>query len=125
MIKQSQIEIATEFLTLCGTGRVREAFDHYVAHNFQHHNGYFPSDKNSLMVAMEHSAESEPNKAFIVKQTIAAHDRVVVHSHLVRQQGEAEYAVVHILRFEDEKIVEMWDVAQAIPENSPNQLGMF
>jgi predicted SnoaL-like aldol condensation-catalyzing enzyme len=34
-------------------------------------------------------------------------------------------AVVHILRFEGGKIVEMWDVGQEIPKDSPNALGVF
>jgi hypothetical protein len=32
---------------------------------------------------------------------------------------------VHILRFERGRIVEMWDLGQEIPEDSPNALGMF
>jgi predicted SnoaL-like aldol condensation-catalyzing enzyme len=33
--------------------------------------------------------------------------------------------VVHLLRFEHGKIVEFWDVAQAVPEEVENELGMF
>jgi predicted SnoaL-like aldol condensation-catalyzing enzyme len=36
-----------------------------------------------------------------------------------------DIAVVHILRFEQGKIVEMWDVSQQVPKDSPNKLGMF
>jgi hypothetical protein len=32
---------------------------------------------------------------------------------------------VHILRFENSRIAEMWDIAQEIPPDSPNALGMF
>ncbi|MEG0775427.1 MAG: hypothetical protein RR409_19070 [Clostridium sp.] len=38
---------------------------------------------------------------------------------------DKEVAVVHIYRFEGEKIAEMWDISQEIPENSPNENGMF
>jgi predicted SnoaL-like aldol condensation-catalyzing enzyme len=48
-----------------------------------------------------------------------------VHSHVVRAEAGVEYAVVHILRFEGERIVELWDVSQEIPADSPNTLGMF
>jgi len=34
-------------------------------------------------------------------------------------------AVVHIFRFEDDRIVELWDLGQAIPQDSPNRHGMF
>jgi predicted SnoaL-like aldol condensation-catalyzing enzyme len=33
--------------------------------------------------------------------------------------------VIHIFRFEEDRIVELWDVGQEIPEDSPNDNGMF
>lgn len=125
MTVQSKAAIAANFLTMCATGRVAEAYELYVAENFQHHNAFFPSDRKSLLQAMQQSAQTEPNKSFTVKQTIASSDRIAVLSHLVRSKDEQQYAVVHILRFEDDKIAEMWDLGQAIPKDSPNQLGMF
>ena len=40
-------------------------------------------------------------------------------------EGQAEYAVVHILRFEAGWIVELWDLVQEIAKDSPNAAGMF
>jgi predicted SnoaL-like aldol condensation-catalyzing enzyme len=125
MVNQQNAEIATEFLTMAASGKVREAYERHVAASFTHHNAYFAADRESLMVAMEQSAETEPSKAFTVKQIIDAGDRVVVYSHLRRAQPHTEYAVVHILRFDSSKIVEMWDIGQEIPMDSPNALGMF
>lgn len=122
---QRNSEIATEFLSMAASGSVRMAYQRHVADSFTHHNAYFPGDRESLLVAMEQSAASEPNKSFTVKQIIDSGDRVVVFSHLQRAQANQEYAVVHILRFEGSKIVEMWDIGQEIPKNSPNTLGMF
>lgn len=34
-------------------------------------------------------------------------------------------AVVHVFRFQGNLIAELWDVGQAVPENSPNEYGMF
>jgi len=125
MVDQQKAEIAAEFLTMAASGRVREAFERHVARSFTHHNAYFPGDRESLLVAMEESAATEPNKAFTVKQTIESLDRVAVYSHLQRAGSSTDYAVVHILRFDSTKIVEMWDIAQEIPVESPNALGMF
>lgn len=52
-------------------------------------------------------------------------DLVAVLSHLKRANAVVEYAVVHIARFADGRIVELWDLGQEIPEDSPNALGMF
>lgn len=35
------------------------------------------------------------------------------------------YAVMHILRFKDNKIIEMWDFGQEVPAEMPNENGMF
>ena len=34
-------------------------------------------------------------------------------------------AVVHLFRFQNDLIVEFWDVGQPIPVNSPNENGVF
>ncbi len=118
-------ESAVEFLIMCATGSVREAYEKHVDARFTHHNAYFKSDRASLMEAMQKSADEEPNKAFRVMQTIASDDTVAVFSHLQRAQDDISYAVVHILRFDNGKVIEMWDVGQEVPKDSPNELGMF
>lgn len=118
-------DIATTFLQMCSRGQVRDAYDRYVAPGFVHHNAWFPGDRQSLLEAMERSAAAEPNKSFEVKQVVEGGGRVAVHSHLVRAGAGAEYAVVHIVRIVDGRIVELWDLAQEIPKDSPNLLGMF
>jgi predicted SnoaL-like aldol condensation-catalyzing enzyme len=116
---------ATEFLKMCARGDVRAAYERHVAPDFVHHNAWFPGDRESLLRAMEESAAAEPNKSFEVKQVIDGGDRVAVLSHLQRAGADLEYAVVHIARFADGKIVELWDLGQEIPKDSPNALGMF
>jgi predicted SnoaL-like aldol condensation-catalyzing enzyme len=118
-------ETAVAFLRLCAGGAVRDAYARHVAEGFVHHNAWFPGDRESLLLAMEKSAATEPNKAFEPKHVIDGGDRVAVLSHVVRAGAGGEFAVVHILRFEAGRIVEMWDVAQRIPDDSPNALGMF
>lgn len=46
-------ESAVEFLTLCASGKVREAYDRFVADGFRHHNPWFRSDRDSLLEAMD------------------------------------------------------------------------
>lgn len=118
-------EIATTFLQMCARGEVAEAFERFVAQGFIHHNPWFPGDRASLLRAMEEAAIAEPNKAFDVKQVIDGGDRVAVLSHLTRVDADSDHAVVHIARFDDGKIVELWDLVQEIPNDTPNRLGMF
>ena len=114
-----------EFLSMCARGEVRAAYDRFTSADFVHHNAWFPGDRESLLKAMEDSASTEPNKSFEVKQVIEGGDREAVLPHLQRAGADLEYAVVHIVRFADGKIVELWDLGQEIPKDSPNALGMF
>ena len=118
-------DIATTFLRMCAKGDVRAAYERYVSADFVHHNAWFPADRESLLLAMEQAAVAEPNKSFEVKQVIDGGDRVATLSHLVRADAGLEYAVVHVCRIVDGKIVELWDLGQDIPKDSPNALGMF
>lgn len=77
------------------------------------------------MEAMEKSVIEDPNKSFQIRKVVECADSVAVLSRLQRSKVDLSYAVVHILKFEGEKIAEMWEVAQEIPEDSPNELGMF
>ena len=121
----SHADIATSFLRMCARGEVRIAYDRYVSQDFVHHNAWFAGDRESLLRAMEESAAKEPNKSFEVRQVIDGGDKVAVLSHLKRVDAGLEYAVVHIARIVDGKIVELWDLGQEIPKDSPNELGMF
>ena len=116
---------AVSFLELASRGNVSEAYTKYVGAGFKHHNPFFEGTAEALQAGMKANAEQNPNKVLDVKRVIAEDDFVVTHSH-VRQNPEAfGAAVVHIFRFEDGKIVELWDLGQAVPEESPNKNGMF
>lgn len=122
MIKK---EIARSFLKLAGTGNVAEAFTRYVAHEFKHHNQYFKGDRESLMKAMADAHASSPNKSIEVKQIFEDGETIITHSLAHRNDSAAPIAVVHILKFHDNRIVEMWDIGQELMKNSPNDNGAF
>lgn len=118
-------EIAKDFLTKCAFENPREAFQLYVAENCLHHNPYFKSELEALKIAMEEGSRVNPIKLFDIKLMIQEDNFVSVHSRIVQEKEDVEYAVVHILKFEDEKIVELWDVIQNVPEELINVNGMF
>ncbi|HEX9945325.1 MAG TPA: nuclear transport factor 2 family protein [Thermoanaerobaculia bacterium] len=122
---QAQKEAAMDFLRLVAFGKVREAYRKYVGPEFRHHNAFFRSDAESLMAAMEENAAKNPNKVLEIQRALQDGDLVAVHSHIRQQPGDRGAAVVHIFRFKGNRIAELWDVGQAVPESSPNELGMF
>jgi predicted SnoaL-like aldol condensation-catalyzing enzyme len=116
-------QMAMEFLQLAGMGKAREAFDQFIAKDFIHHNQYFKGDRESLLLAMEEASKTHPNKKLTTMFTYEEGDVVVCHSHVFREAGDV--AVVHIFRFVEDKVVELWDVGMMIQKDSPNQYGAF
>jgi predicted SnoaL-like aldol condensation-catalyzing enzyme len=121
----SHKDAATAFLRLVASGKVREAFQKFVGPNFRHHNPFFRGDAESLMVAMEGNAAKNPGKVLEVQRALEDDGLVAVHSRVRQKPGDLGGAVVHIFRFQRDRVVELWDIGQPVPENSPNENGMF
>jgi predicted SnoaL-like aldol condensation-catalyzing enzyme len=118
-------EAAASFLRLASSGKVNEAYQQYVGASFRHHNPYFPGDAEALKAAMQENAAQFPQKTIDIKRVLVDGDLVAVHAHVRLKPGDLGVATIHIFRFEGDRIVELWDVGQAVPESSPNKNGMF
>jgi predicted SnoaL-like aldol condensation-catalyzing enzyme len=118
-------QIAEHFLTLCAKGDSREAFQLYVANEFKHHNAFFKGDRQSLLVAIEENAVSNPNKIFEIQRILEDGNLVAVHSKVQLEHQRVTLAIMHIMQFDGNKIVELWDFGQAAPEEMVNENGMF
>ena len=119
-------EAAAAFLKMAGTGGVEEAYAKFIAPGFVHHNQYFKGDRESLKAAMTAAHQASPNKAVEVKRSFEDGNFVVTHSLVVRgNPAEPNISVVHIFRFEGDKVAELWDVAQLLNADSPNENGPF
>jgi len=116
---------AVSFLQLASSGKVREAFEKYIGNGFRHHNPFFEGSAGALQAGMEENARQSPDKVFTILRTVSEGDFVVTHSHVQQNPDQRGAVVVHTFRFENVRIVELWDVGQPIPESSPNPNGMF
>jgi predicted SnoaL-like aldol condensation-catalyzing enzyme len=113
------------FLRLASSGRLDEAYDNHISPNFRHHNPYFRGDAESLKAGMAEAHKKFPNTTLDVQRVFEADDLVAVHSRVRHSPETPEIAVVHIFRVEGDRIVEMWDIGQEAPKDSPNENGMF
>src|SRR5712672_1016178 len=98
-------QIARDFLNLASKGEARQAFSRYMAGTFKHHNVYFKGDAEALVTAMEENAKKTPDKVFEIKRILEDGDLVAVHSHVRQNPNDLGTSVVHIFRFENERIV--------------------
>jgi predicted SnoaL-like aldol condensation-catalyzing enzyme len=122
---QTHKQAAVQFLQLVVMGSIDEAYEKYVDMQGKHHNPFFPVGFPELRKAMIENHVQFPNKQLTVKNVLGDGDLVAVHSHILLRPGETGISAVHLFRFQDNRIVEMWDCGQPIPADSPNKDGAF
>lgn len=125
MSTASNKEHAVQFLNLVSSGKIDEAYDQFVAPGGKHHSPHFAAGFDALKAAMKDNYQQFPNKQSEIKHVLGDDDLVAVHSHVVLTPGDQGFAILHLLRFEDGKIVELWDFTQMAPEKSLNTDGLF
>ena len=86
---------------------------------------YFKGDRESFLVGMEESSVEFPHKVFEVMRVLEDGDFVVVHGKIRMKSDSPEIALIHIFRFEGDRIIEEWEASQRAPKESPNENGMF
>lgn len=121
----TKAETAVSFLKLAASGNVGEAYGNFISPEFRHHNPYFPGDAESLKAGMAEAAAKFPDTTLEVQHIFEEGGLVAVHSRVQHGPDELEISVVHIFRFEGDRIAELWDVGQQQPKDSPNEYGMF
>ncbi len=117
-------DIATTFLQKASSGNVAEAYENYVHSDFRHHNAYFKGDRETLLKGMEENTSQFPTKTYETLRALEDGDLVAVHGKVTLAPDQI-YSVIHIFRFEGDKIIEEWEASQQSMEDSPNENGIF
>jgi len=116
---------AVEFLDLAvNQKKVAEAVSKYVAPPYTQHNPQVPDGVDGVRAGITGLVKQIPGLHYEFKRVIVDGDLVAVHS-LLSGMGERGSAVVDIFRLKDGKLVEHWDVHQAVPATAANNNTMF
>ena len=118
-------DAAVDFLQLLVSGRIEEAYSRYVDMNGRHHNPFFAGDFAALEHAQLENHIQFPDKQITVAHVLGDGEFVAVHALVVPAPGAKGVGIVHLYRFAAGKIVELWDIGQPVPDDSPNEHGMF
>jgi len=102
-----------------------EAGRKYMGTTYRQHSPYAKDGHEGLAAFVKFFRENFPNHHYEVKKVIAEGDIVVLHLHGMGGMNPFGEQVVDFFRVKDGRIVEHWDVIQAIPEKSDNPNGVF
>ncbi len=117
---------AVEFLRMVfNEKKVANAFDQYVAPPYTQHNPLVPDGIEGGRNALSGVVQKFPNYHYDIKRVLVDGDMVATHSLVTRDADDRGRAIVDMFRVKDGKLVEHWDVIQAVPETSANTNTMF
>jgi predicted SnoaL-like aldol condensation-catalyzing enzyme len=103
---------------------VRKAFLTYVVEDYIQHNPNIP-DGRAIAIEMLEPKFSSQTARFEIKRILVDGNLAAIHLHGRFSPDHPGGAVVDLFRLENGKIVEHWDVLQAVPEKSINPHPMF
>lgn len=106
--------------------KLQEASDKFIGKEYLQHNPGVADGKQAFIDAFTPFLKAHPKSKATVKRVIADRDLVALHVHSQLNDEDRGEAVVDIFRFDENgKIVEHWDVIQAVPEKTESGRSMF
>jgi predicted SnoaL-like aldol condensation-catalyzing enzyme len=102
-----------------------DAARQFLGPSYIQHNPTAPDGAEGLAGLLKFLKERFPQRSASIKRVIAEGDLVVLHVHSRASPDDRGTAIVDIFRLDKGKIVEHWDVMQAVPETARNNNTMF
>jgi predicted SnoaL-like aldol condensation-catalyzing enzyme len=106
-------------------GDVDTAIRLYGGKTYRQHTPFAADGFDGLRNYVKWNAKNYPNTRGVIKRVFADGDYVLLHCHYTGFLGDNGDAIIDIFGVEEGRVVEHWDVIQAIPKTSLNANTMF
>lgn len=97
----------------------------YVGNRYVQHNPNAADGPEGFRQFIAFLRDKYPDSHSQIVTSFVDGDYVILHVHAVREPGTRGNAIIDIFKLENGKIVEHWDVTQAIPEKTASGNPMF
>jgi predicted SnoaL-like aldol condensation-catalyzing enzyme len=115
-----------EFYDLAINQKNYDAAKKYFGATYIQHNPNAANGPEGLKAYIEFLKKTYPMSHSDIEKVFADGNYVICHVHAIREPGTRGFAIVDIFRLDDNgKVVEHWDVTQAIPEKTASGNTMF
>jgi predicted SnoaL-like aldol condensation-catalyzing enzyme len=118
-------QLAVEFMQRTADGTLAQGAKRLLTPGGIHHDWRFPAGWDSFLKAVEEARRMAPDRRIEIKHLLCDGDFVIGHAHVVQRPGDPGSVGFFLLRFEGERIAEMWAAGQAVRADSPNIHGAF
>ena len=126
--EEANKEIVLDFYDKAINQKDFEAASVHLGDKYIQHNPLGADGPEGLKAFLEFVKQNVPTYRTEFKRVFADGDYVIVHAHARAKPDDPTdrgSAVMDIFRLENGKVVEHWDVVQAVPEKANNQNTMF
>lgn len=116
-------KVVQDWLAAVASIGPRKAFEKFAAEDLILHNPTSGKGREGAIAYLED--EQARGSKVTVHRMIVDGDCAAVHMHMTFTDGSPELAIIDIWRVENGKLVELWDVPQAIPATTVSGNPMF
>lgn len=122
---QANREVVLKFYEAGLNRKDADAALQYVGNRYVQHNPNAADGPEGFKQFIAFLRDKYPNSHSEIVTSFVDGDYVILHVHAVREPGTRGNAIIDIFKLENGKIVEHWDVTQAIPEKTASGNSMF
>jgi predicted SnoaL-like aldol condensation-catalyzing enzyme len=126
-VEEKNKELVTAFYELSiNQKKPTESAGKYIGLPYTQHNPEVPKNgPEGFIHFIEGMFKKHPDLKVVIHRAVADEHFVALHVHLKRDESDLGIAVAEFFRVSNGKIVEHWDVMQAVPEKTASGNSMF